>query len=339
MAPSAEVSAIPGVGVSKTNTSAQSRPSTHKREPLKYSGSLDEYHRFDHTPVIGTEFPDLLLADILADDKKLRDLAITVSRRGVVFFRNQEITIDQQKHLAQRLGELGGKPSTSKLNKHPLLKSQPDFPVDGTGRVDDEVSIISSKVLRKRYPHMYHEMEDDFVIPPLASEQWHTDISYERVPSDYAVLHMLDVPKDGCGGDTLWASGYEVYDRLSPPVKNLVDGLNTVQGQASYISQTAKEVEHQFSDRGAPENTSLDLVATHPLIRTNPVTEWRSLYGAGQSLTHGRIAGVTQAESELLKQYFLQLIAQNHDLQVRFRWAENSLAIWDNRCVYHAGTK
>lgn len=37
-----------------------------------------------------------------------------VSQRGVVFFRNQELNSDQQKQLAQKLGELTGKPSTSK---------------------------------------------------------------------------------------------------------------------------------------------------------------------------------------------------------------------------------
>jgi hypothetical protein len=47
------------------------------REPLRYSGSLNEYRSFDVTPVIGREFPEVQLTDILHDDEKLRDLAIT----------------------------------------------------------------------------------------------------------------------------------------------------------------------------------------------------------------------------------------------------------------------
>jgi hypothetical protein len=47
------------------------------KEPLKYSGSLDEYKSFDVTKVIGREFPDLQISDILHDDRKIRDLAIT----------------------------------------------------------------------------------------------------------------------------------------------------------------------------------------------------------------------------------------------------------------------
>lgn len=46
-------------------------------DPLKYSGSLDEYEQFDVTSVIGREFPKAQLSEILKDDKKIRDLAIT----------------------------------------------------------------------------------------------------------------------------------------------------------------------------------------------------------------------------------------------------------------------
>ena len=35
----------------------------------------------------------------------------------------------------------------------------------------------------------------------------------------------------------------------------------------------------------------------------------------------------------------MRLIVENHDLQVRHRWANrNDVAIWDNRSVYHAAT-
>lgn len=44
--------------------------------PLTYSGSLDSYDHFDVTNVIGREFPNLQLSEILHDDTKIRDLAI-----------------------------------------------------------------------------------------------------------------------------------------------------------------------------------------------------------------------------------------------------------------------
>ena len=38
-----------------------------------------------------------------------------------------------------------------------------------------------------------------------------------------------------------------------------------------------------------------------PLVRTNPVTGWKSLFGAGQQVEHGWIEDVTPLESEVLK--------------------------------------
>lgn len=50
--------------------------STPRTTPLKYTGSLDQYKQFDVTNVIGREFPELQLSEILNDDAKIRDLAV-----------------------------------------------------------------------------------------------------------------------------------------------------------------------------------------------------------------------------------------------------------------------
>jgi hypothetical protein len=52
--------------------------------PLEYSGTLDHYESFDVTSVIGREFPKLQLTDILNDDAKIRDLAITGTSRLII---------------------------------------------------------------------------------------------------------------------------------------------------------------------------------------------------------------------------------------------------------------
>lgn len=79
MSPSLNVplaSPDPNVGEIKSAIQNASSP-IPIREPLKYSGSLDDYKSFDVTPVIGRELPDVQLVDILNDDQKIRDLAIT----------------------------------------------------------------------------------------------------------------------------------------------------------------------------------------------------------------------------------------------------------------------
>jgi len=301
--------------------------------PLQYSGALDNYESFDLTSVIGREFPKVQLTEILQDDAKIRDLAVLVSQRGVVFFRNQDINIDEQKVLGQKLGELTGKPETSKLHRHALSNSKRGIAVDENGRLDDEVSIISSEQRRKLY------QGKSFGSKKIASEGWHADITFERIPSDYAILKIIKTPEDA-GGDTLWASGYEAFDRLSPVWQRFAEGLTATHYQPNFNKVAAEHnLELIDDDRGAPENKGLDFTASHPVIRTNPVTGWKSLFGAGHQVHAGWIDNVTETESEIIKAYFLKLITENHDLQVRFRWNKNDLAIWDNRSVFHTATE
>lgn len=59
------------------------------REPLKLSGALDAFDKFDVTPVIGREFPNASLKEFLRapnSDELLRDLAVT-SRTSSKKFR------------------------------------------------------------------------------------------------------------------------------------------------------------------------------------------------------------------------------------------------------------
>ena len=169
-----------------------------------------------------------------------------------------------------------------------------------------------------------------------AKTGWHNDITFEPIPSDYALLRLTELPTTG--GDTLWASGYELYDRLSEPYQKFFEGLTATYAQPAF-GASAKE--HGFElyskPRGAPENVGTELQAVHPVIRTNPVTGWKSIFGVGHHVQ--KINDLTPDESQKALDWFLQLIVENHDLQVRHRWQNvNDLAIWDNRSVYHTAT-
>lgn len=89
--------------------------------------------------------------------------------------------------------------------------------------------------------------------------------------------------------------------------------------------------------RGSPENVGIVLEATHPVIRTNPVTGWNSVFAVGHHVSS--INGLSKDESDYFLKRFIDLIVENHDLQVRLRWQNvNDIAIWDNRSAYHAAT-
>ena len=92
-----------------------------------------------------------------------------------------------------------------------------------------------------------------------ASKGWHSDLTFEPVPSDYAILKMHILPE--VGGDTLWASGYEAYDRLSPALARFLEGL-TAEHDGNFFHKVAKQDGRDIiTERGAPENTGTDLRA------------------------------------------------------------------------------
>lgn len=138
--------------------------------------------------------------------------------------------------------------------------------------------------------------------------------------------------------DTLWASGYEIYDRLSPHYQKFLESLTATFAQPGFIA-AAKRGNFELYDkpRGSPANVGSELKAIHPVVRTNPVTGWKSLFPVGAHVSH--INGLTKEESGMLLEWFKKLCVDNHDLQVRFRWqSPNDIAIWDNRSVFHNAT-
>lgn len=323
-------------GKTKTHTGASSyaekytdgpsyQPTTFYLEP---SDSLDSQYKFEElTPQIGREYPSAQIRDILKDEKKLLDLAITVSHHVVVFFRDQDITVEEQKVLAEKLGSLTGKPKTSGLHIHPTAPAAGFLKKDESGDTDPEVSIISSKLSKELYLNR-------FLQGTRSNEGWHSDITFEPVPSDYAILKIVEPTPTG--GDTLWASGYALYEKLTPSFRSYLETLTGVYSQPGFKKAAEGKFEIYSDVRGSPENVGDELTAVHPLVRTNPVTGWKSIYSIGHHFTS--INGLSDAESALIKNYLNELLYGSHDIQVRFKWKKNDVAIWDNRSVYHTAT-
>ncbi len=139
------------------------------------------------------------------------------------------------------------------------------------------------KIADQRKEQNRHFYKDRYTLESkkLASEGWHAEcvfsptvghntyhmtnrsrsITFERIPSDYAILKITQLPAD-VGGDTLWASGYEAYDRLSPAFQKVADSLTATHYQPNFV-----KVKNEFgaelidTDRGAPENSGLDFQA------------------------------------------------------------------------------
>ncbi|KAI1406956.1 taurine catabolism dioxygenase [Hypoxylon sp. FL1857] len=328
MAPAATSDEIPQ-GLSSHIKSTVSYPS-----PLSVTGALEKFSYEDTTPAIGREFLNVNIVDDLLNasnaDDLIRDLAITISRRGVVFFRAQgNLTDELQKRLVHRLGQLTGKPADSTLHIHPILNgTSSEF---GIG--DNQISTISSVQRKKLFKPDSRGDKRRY-----DSAQWHSDIQFEPVPADYTSLRLTQLPKTG--GDTLWASGYDIYDRFSKPYQKFFEGLTATfvgDGFLAAAEADPERVKIYEESRGSLANVGRALKAVHPVVRTNPVTGWKSVFAVGPFPKY--INELSAGESSELLEKFKRTIIENHDIQVRFKWRnENDIAIWDNRSVFHTAT-
>jgi alpha-ketoglutarate-dependent taurine dioxygenase len=137
--------------------------------------------------------------------------------------------------------------------------------------------------------------------------------------------------------DTLWASGYSLYDQLSPSSKAYLETLTGTYSQPGFKQRAEGKYEFYSGQRGAPENIGDELTAVHPIVRSNPVTGWKSIFAIGHHFT--KFNELTDDESKFFKNYLDNLLVASHDIHVRFHWGKNDIAVWDNRSVYHSATK
>jgi taurine dioxygenase len=157
----------------------------------------------------------------------------------------------------------------------------------------------------------------------IAGENWHSDVSCDEVPPLGSILHLHTVPP--AGGDTLFASMYAAYDALSPRFKAFLEGLTATHSGDHVYRRTNALLGLDDRDKVFPK-------ASHPIVRTHPVTGRKALYVNGGFTTH--IDGLPKEESRAILD-FLFAHSTQPAFQVRFRWQPQSVAFWDNRCVQH----
>ncbi|QIW98659.1 hypothetical protein AMS68_004177 [Peltaster fructicola] len=246
----------------------------------------------DLTTHIGTEIEGLQLKDLTPQQKD--ELGLLIAERSVVFFRDQDISPQEQKALGEWYGE---------IEIHPQVPQVPG--VEG-------VTVIWPDLQATERPANFRN--------PGGASRWHTDLVHEKHPAGITHLHNDTVPPTG--GDTLWASGYAAYEKLSPDFRKIIDGKKAVYRSA-----------HPYLDRNEPQAGPKYLERTHPLVRVHPATGWKALW-VNRAMTD-RIVGLDRAESDVILNYLYDVYEKNVDIQLRFKWTPRTSALWDNRITIH----
>lgn len=164
---------------------------------------------------------------------------------------------------------------------------------------------------------------------PPDNDNWHTDVIFIETPPAIAILASKLLPESG--GDTLWASGIAAYEALSAPFKTLLTGLqeeHDFKKSFQEFKYRKTEEEHQRWQQAVAKHPPV----THPVIRTHPVSGRKALF-VNEGFTT-RLVGLSEKESDALLGFLFAHITKP-EFQVRWRWQENDVAIWDNRVTQH----
>jgi taurine dioxygenase len=159
----------------------------------------------------------------------------------------------------------------------------------------------------------------------VAGQHWHSDVSCDEEPPMGSILHLHEVP--GVGGDTMFASMYAAYDALSDTMKAFLDGLGAWH-ESEHVH--GKRYGHKGGMRDGEETPYPK--ALHPIVCTHPVTGRKGLFVNCNFTT--RIEGLSKGESDAVLGFLYRHI-ETPEFHCRFKWRENSVAFWDNRCAQH----
>jgi taurine dioxygenase len=257
---------------------------------------------FDIAPAAGHIGADVTGVDLTRplDPEIVAELKSALLQWKVLFFRDQDVTHDQQIAFASYWGGVTA--------AHPVLDSGNDHP---------DIYRLEAQAMRA----LGTQLRSAERVPARDSANgWHTDITFVANPAKISVLKGVVIP--AYGGDTIWTNLVAAYNGLSAPVRALLDDLQAVHHWNTYVGAA-----------DAPDG-KVRPAALHPVVRVHPETGERVLFVNPVFTSH--IHGLTARESsELLGLLYEQI--RRPEYTVRFRWQPNSIAVWDNRATAHLG--
>jgi alpha-ketoglutarate-dependent 2,4-dichlorophenoxyacetate dioxygenase len=229
-----------------------------------------------------------------------------MNRYGVLVFRGQNITDEQQIAFTRNFGELEVKSRPGNIRK--ASESRLGAGIGDLSNLDKDGKIISG--------------DDRQWFFKLGDRLWHSDSSYAVIPAKFSALSARAIPS--WGGNTDFADMRAAYDALDARTKAEVEDLIC---EHSLIHSRAAV---GFTDLTPEEIASFKPVLQR-LVRTHQATGRKSLFLSAHA---GAIVGWTVPEA---RAYLRELT--EHATQCEFvyshQWRQYDLVMWDNRATMH----
>jgi alpha-ketoglutarate-dependent 2,4-dichlorophenoxyacetate dioxygenase len=240
------------------------------------------------------------------DGESLARIRAGMDEHAVLVFRDQPFTDAEQITFAQRLdGQLHTKTGSSALYKSRLGNEA----LSDISNIGEDGEILESQDRRRMYG--------------LGNRLWHTDASFQDPPGRYSMLSAKVVPP--VGAETEFADMRAAYDALPAETKARLEGLRVHHS----IAHSRQTLGFEFS----PDEQETLKGAVHPLVRTIPRSQRRSLYLASHA---SRVIDWPVPEGRLLLRDLIEHATQP-EFVYRHSWRVGDFVIWDNRATMHRG--
>ena len=259
---------------------------------------IEDYNTIRVNPLggaLGAEISGIDLNEVISDEQ-LTEVRQVFGQYAVIFFRNQNLSPENEIRFAKRWGE---------INTNRFFSSVEGYP---------EIALVVKEPDQKNN----------------IGGSWHTDHSYDIAPALGSMLFAHEVPVSG--GDTIFASMYKAYDMLSDGLKSTLSNLRARHSSA-HVFGAARAANGNDDTVGRIKNPeAATQEAIHPVVISHPETGRRSLY-VNPGFTLG-FEGWSDEESKPLLEY-LYAHAARPEFTCRFQWKAGSIAFWDNRATWH----
>ena len=232
-------------------------------------------------------------------DESIRLVRDTLLERKVIFFRDQNLSEDEQVAFGRRFGDLDA------------------FPFGPPGENPYILEISHGKN------------------SPGTENGWHTDVTWMERPSLGSIAQCTLVPP--AGGDTLFSDSHAAYLGLPGGLKERLQHLHGINDYRVFMTTRGPGLPGNLVEaikQEIPFGVTHPLLRTHPetgktgLYIHGGFLRHDSLHDVhtGEQLE--------KSESEAIVSVLLQQHARP-EYTCRFQWEPGSIAFWDNRAVQH----
>ena len=258
-------------------------------------------------PTLGAELRGVDLTRPVSPEA-FAEIETAFDRHGILVFREQAVTDEQQLAFSRLFGPLEVNPNYAGAKMRLRADVADISNLDAEGRVlarDDRRNLFN-----------------------LGNQLWHTDSSFKRIPAKCSLLSARELPSSGPmgAGETEFADLRAAWDALPEARKRELDGLVV---EHSIFRSRSQIGFANFNDEIFKQLPPVP----QALVRHHPASGRTSLYLASHA---SHIVGWPVEKGRALIEELIAFATQPQFVY-QHRWTVGDLVIWDNRCTMHRG--